>query len=158
MPRFFQNTLDAFAGGTVQAGARSDIALGHLQEFLVPTVTGNSALNSHISFPPNRFRPPGSKSGWHARWRKTVMGSWLAVGQQAPDSVQVGRVDHGALAEAALALGALLGQDVAQVLAAALELASTVADKTLGSAAVGLHLGHGFLLKSTRAFGRDVYH
>src|SRR5690606_39950980 len=73
------------------------------------------------------------------------MASPSGVRQHAPDQPDVGLVHHGGAAQAALALGALLREDVAQVRMAALESAARTALEPLGRAAVGLQFGHGLL-------------
>ena len=50
---------------------------------------------------------------------------------------------HGRAAQVTLALGALLGKDMAQVRTAALECAAAQLFETLGRAALALHLRHG---------------
>ena len=130
-----QGAFGDLAGGFVQLAAGSDVALGHGQIFLVPFVGGLSTFDAH-------------GFGSLRCVRDVALG--LGVGQQAAHGLHVGRIDQGALAQAAGALGAFLGQDMAQVLTATGELAGTGLAEALGGATVGLHLGHVELLDRAR--------
>ena len=70
----------------------------------------------------------------------------LGVGKQASDGLQVRAVHQGALAQTHAPLGILLGEDVAQRLTAAAELAAPRGAETLGRGPACLQLGHGRLL------------
>ena len=68
------------------------------------------------------------------------------LGETRNDGLAIGAGDLGLLAEAALALRRLLGQDVALIGLGAHELAGAGNAETLLGTAVRLHLGHGILL------------
>src|SRR6185295_2064796 len=68
--------------------------------------------------------------------------SSVRVRQHGPHGCRIGVVDRAAAAHVALPLGALLGQDVALVGAAALDAAAAADAETLHRAPLGLHLGH----------------
>ena len=70
----------------------------------------------------------------------------LRVGKQTLDSLQVRAVYQGTLPQTHTALGILLGEDVAQRLTAATELAAPGGAETLGRRPAGLQLRHGRLL------------
>ena len=70
----------------------------------------------------------------------------LGVGHHPTNSLHVGGIHQSALAQTHLALGILLGEDVAQVLSATFELAGASGGKPLGGTTSGLHLRHGQLL------------
>ena len=70
----------------------------------------------------------------------------LVAGQTCGNGLLVGGGELALLAEATLALGGLLGQDVALESLAAHDLARAGAAETLLGAAVGLHLRHEILL------------
>ena len=70
----------------------------------------------------------------------------LTKAQVAGDDPLVGLGNHGLLAEVALTLGALLGEDVALVALGTHDLARTGHAETLGGTAMRLHLRHLFVL------------
>jgi len=66
----------------------------------------------------------------------------LSVRQHGAHRAHIGRIDLLGAPQLTLPLGGLLGQDVAQKCAGALYAAAPLNRKTLGSAFLGLHLGH----------------
>ena len=74
------------------------------------------------------------------------VGRILATSETSVDDLLVGSGDLALLAEVALALGGLLGEDMALEGLSAHELTRAGAAETLLGAAVGLHLRHEFLL------------
>jgi len=77
---------------------------------------------------------------------KTPLRLGSGVGQHVADASEIGLVHHPAQVQLALALAGLLGEDVTLMGAAALEGATAGLLEALGSAPVGLDLGHLALL------------
>src|SRR5260221_9519909 len=70
------------------------------------------------------------------------------VRQHRADGARVGRVHRVRAAKLTLALGALLGEDVAHISAGALDAAAAADPETLGRALLRLHLRHNCFLLS----------
>ncbi len=81
----------------------------------------------------------------------------LGVGQHPADSLLVGLVHSSSLAQTTLPLGIFLGQDMPEVLPAALEFATSGGHKTLCGTPSGLNLGHEVLLRILSGKAGEIF-
>src|SRR5690606_14552219 len=108
-----------FVGNAEYVAAAAAETLGGLQDLLVRLAGDDSTFDS-----------------WHGCSPRSVR-------QHRAYGALVGIVHHGRAAQLALALGALLGEDMAHVRGTALERAAAQLLESLGRAALALHLRHG---------------
>ena len=115
---------DGLIGDAEHTAAGTVVTLGLVQDLLVAGVGDDAAFDS-----------------WHGLG--LVKTARSGVRQHLAHGRRVGRAHQRGAIQAPLTLGALLGEDVAQVRVAALERPRAGFLEPLGGAAVGFQLGHG---------------